>query len=48
MAVHQEMLLQICRHYPGLPSVKHLKAREIRFFYEGIRNELKELTKPRN
>ena len=39
------MFLQICRDYTGLPDVRFLKAREIRFFYDGLRIELKEHTK---
>lgn len=46
--VLREMLLQICREYPGLPDPRTLTATEIRFFYEGLRPELHELTKPRN
>ena len=45
--VYTEMLLQICRDYPALPDPRTLKAREIRFFYEGLRAELKEQTKPK-
>lgn len=43
--VYTEMLLQISRDYPGLPDSRYLKFREIRFFYNGLRNELKEHTK---
>ena len=46
-AVYTIMMLQICRDYHGLPDVKNLKAREIRFFYDGLRIELKEHTKPK-
>ena len=46
--VYTEMLLQISRDYPGLPDPRTLKAHEIRFFFEGIRAELKEHTKPRS
>ncbi len=42
-----EMLLQICRDYPGLPDPRTLTAYEIRFFYDGLRSELKEHTKPK-
>lgn len=42
------MLLQICRDYPGLPDPRTLKIREIKFFYDGLRNELKEHTKPKS
>jgi len=45
-AVYREMFLQICRDYPGLPNARDLKAKEILFFYEGLRPELKEHTKP--
>jgi hypothetical protein len=43
--VYTEMLLQICRDYPSLPDIRELKTSEIRFFYNGIRIELKEHTK---
>lgn len=39
--VYTEMLLQICRDYPGLPDPRTLKAHEIVFFYGGLRAELK-------
>jgi len=39
------MFIQICRDYYGLPDATKLKAREIRFFYDGLRIELKEHTK---
>ena len=45
--VYGEMLLQVCRDYPGLPDPRTLKAREIRFFYEGLRGELTENSKPK-
>lgn len=41
------MLLQICREYPGLPDPRTLSLTEIRFFYEGLRAELKRHTKPK-
>ncbi len=44
--VYTEMLLQICRNYPGLPDARSLTNSEIRFFYEGIRMELRSNTKP--
>lgn len=47
-AVYGEMLLQITRNYGGLPDPRTLKAYEIRFFYEGIRGEIREQTKPRS
>lgn len=43
--VHSEMMLQICRDYAGLPDVRKMQLHEIRFFYEGLRAELKEHTK---
>jgi hypothetical protein len=45
--VYAEMLMQICRDYPGLPDPRTLEMHEIRFFYDGIRAELRELTKPK-
>lgn len=41
------MMLQIARDYPGLPDIRTMRASEIRFFYEGLRPELIEHTKPR-
>jgi hypothetical protein len=48
LAVYGEMLLQICRDYPGLPDPRTLSMSEIRFYYEGLRRELREHTKPRS
>jgi len=45
--VYQEMLLQIARDYQGLPDIRTLRAFEIRFFYNGLRSELKQHTKPK-
>ena len=45
--VYTEMLLQITRDYPGLPDARTLRPHEIRFFYSGLREELKEHTKPK-
>lgn len=42
--VYSEMFLQICRDYQCLPDVRTIKAGEIRFFYEGLRAELKQHT----
>lgn len=42
------MILQITRDYHGLPDIRTLSWSEIRFFYEGLRAELRELTKPRS
>lgn len=44
--VYSEMLLQICRDFPGLPDARRLSLSEIRFFYEGLRPELKKHTRP--
>lgn len=48
ISVYKEMFLQITRDYSSLPDVRGLKISEIVFFYEGLRAELKETTKPRN
>ena len=45
--VYTEMLLQICRDYAGLPDPRTLESAEIRFFYDGLRGELKQHTKPK-
>ena len=45
--VYSEMLLQVCRDYPGLPDPRTLTLNEIRFFYDGVREELKAHTKPK-
>ena len=45
--VYAEMLLQICRDYPGLPDPRTLELHEIRFFYDGLRADLKAATKPK-
>jgi len=45
--VYSEMLLQVCRDYSGLPDPRTLKAHEIRFFYNGLRPELKTYSKPK-
>ncbi len=42
--VYVEMLLQVCRDYPGLPDPRTLTTTEIRFFYAGLRSELKKST----
>lgn len=41
------MFLQIAREYHVLPDLKTIKAHEIRFFYNGLRSELKSLSKPK-
>lgn len=45
--VYSEMLLQICRDYAGLPDARTLTMTQIRFFYEGLRPELKKHTGPK-
>lgn len=45
LAVYSEMLLQICRLYPGLPDPRALTVREIVFFYNGLRGALEAITK---
>ena len=47
LPVYSEMLLQICRDYPSLPNPRSLTLSEIRFFYNGSRNTLHEMTRPR-
>ena len=39
--VYSTMLLQICRDYSGLPDPRTLTMREIKWFYDGLRSELK-------
>jgi len=46
LTVYTEMLLQIARDYPGLPDARTLSLSEIRFFYDGVRAELRRATKP--
>jgi hypothetical protein len=41
------MLLQVCRDFPGIGDFRRLTAREIRFFYDGLRAELRAVTKPK-
>lgn len=43
--VHGAMLVQICRTYHVLPDVRAMTMSEIRFWYDGIRGELKAATK---
>jgi hypothetical protein len=47
VVVHTEMFLQICADYHCLPDPRSLTAREIRFYYAGIRADLKAHTKPK-
>ena len=41
VAVYSEMLLQIAREYPGLPDPRTMELEEIRFFYNGLRGDLR-------
>lgn len=43
--VLREMFLQISRDYQALPDPRTLTADEIKFYYEGLRQELYESTK---
>ncbi len=47
LPVYREMLLQICRDYRSLPDVREFTLAQIRFFYDGERNTLREMTRPR-
>jgi len=42
-----EMLLQICRLYRSLPDPRSLTYQEILFYFDGIKEDLKDATKPR-
>jgi len=39
------MLLNITRHYGSLPDPRTLTMAEIRFYYDGLRPEFKQLAK---
>ena len=45
IAVYTTMFFQVMRDY-SIPDYRALESFEIRFFYNGIRAELKEATKP--
>jgi hypothetical protein len=45
-AVYGEMLIQISLDFAGLPDPRELTLSEIRFFYNGLREILKQRTKP--
>ena len=47
VTVYSEMLAQVVRDYSGIGDFRVLSADEIRFFYDWLRPELKEATKPR-
>ena len=44
--VHLMMMLQVAKEFGGLDP-RTLTAHQIRFFFEGIRGQLREATKPR-
>lgn len=46
--VYTEMVYQICRDYASLPDIRSMTCSEIRFFYDGLRPELKHHTKKGN
>lgn len=39
--VYTLMLVQITREYSGLPDIRDLKARQIKFFYDQLKPELR-------
>jgi len=41
------MFLQICHDFPSLPDPLRMTTGQIRFFYEGLRADLKAQTKPK-
>lgn len=41
------MFLQVVAEYSSLGDMRRLKDYEIRFFYDGVRNSLKQRTKKR-
>jgi hypothetical protein len=45
VTVYTEMLLQVAREYPGIPDPRTMTLDEIRFFYTGLRADLREMTK---
>lgn len=47
-AVYGEMLIQIGLDYPGLPDMRALPLHQIRFLYNGIRENLKKRTAAKN
>jgi hypothetical protein len=44
--VHREMLYQIARDYQCIGNVMDMTFSEIRFWYDGLRAELRQTTKP--
>ncbi len=47
LPVYGEIILTVVREYPGLPDFRTMKLSELRYFYNGIRSELRERTKPK-
>lgn len=45
--VYREMMYQVARDYSSVPDVRTLRVSEIRWFYDGLRPELKVHTKLR-
>lgn len=45
--VYREMMYQVARDYSGVGDVSNMRVSEIVFWYEGLRPEIKEYTKPR-
>jgi hypothetical protein len=43
--VYSVALLQICRDYNVLPDLEKITIKEIRFFYNGLKQELKQRAK---
>ena len=41
------MFLQVVAEFPGIGNMRRLEEHEIRVFYDGIRNSLKQRTKQR-
>jgi hypothetical protein len=41
------MFLQICLEFSSLPDPRTLAISEVKFYYEGIKETLKEHTKPK-
>jgi hypothetical protein len=46
LIVTQNMILDICMTYSGLPDVRTMDLDDIEFFYEGIRPKLLAETRP--
>lgn len=46
-AVYREMFFQVCRDYSSLPDPRSLRLHEIRAYYDPLRGDLREHTKPK-